>query len=355
MSIKSGLGKTEKYQGMAKTVRETANKPEEPRITPEQVDAAFRSFGFVPNERGHNDIGYWTTRGQSEGAKLMEELRKRRIEENKKTDSQAAEHESIQKTINDSKRTLPRLNDDEITALYDEYGLPVPDPAWVRENLPNDPKKIRAILETQRKTADDMEKKQAKNAVNSIQSTPQNVAMPQKQQQPMMGMGGPTPAMPDMLGGSEGEAVTPFFVGDHALVKITNPNNPNAGTLWLADSKKKVLRPISSMKIIENAFEDPQAAIESITTVSSRALAPGGALEGFTPLNQDKALKDDGSMDNIDFSPAQLKTPYGGVEADPQEHQRALSALDGLFGKIKSQGGVSGQNPDITQNTNNIG
>lgn len=343
MATKAAPNKTGKYSGVVNSVKNS--QQEEPRITPEQVVAAFKSFGFEPNQRNHNDIGYWTMKGQSEGQKLMEELHKRRMDLNKQEDDnhkseddKKKAHETILNKQHIEKAAMPRLSDEDIAALFDEYGLPAPDPEWARSHLPNDPKKIRSILEMQRKTADDMLKKHSKNAVNSIPEMPKMMGGGGMPPAPMSagGMGGPTPL--GMQGGTmQGDSpVTPFFVGDHALVRITHSNNPNSGTLWLVDKKKKVLRPITSEKTLETAFEDPEAAKNSIMTLSAQALGPGGPLEGFTPLGQDKGLKDDGSMDDIEFSTGQIQKRYGKT-SDPVAENKALSMLDGIFGNLNTQ------------------
>jgi hypothetical protein len=285
---------------------------EEPKITKEQVIEAFQSFGFTPNERNQNDTGYWTVKGQSELPKLMEELHKKRLEINRKEDDDKKTQDEGNKAIENikhrqmvDKATMPRLSDQDIISLYDEYGLPAPDPEWVRSNMPNDPKRIRSVLEMQRKAANDMMKKQTKNAVNSIPETPKASAMPAMPMSgaPMMGTGGPSPMgmQGDMSQGAP--EVNSFFVGDHALVKIMSQNDPNKGTLWLVDKKKKVLRPILNEKALDAAFDDPEAAKRAIVTVSSKALAPGGPLAGFTLLEKDKGMKHNGSMDKIEFSP----------------------------------------------------
>ncbi|MBU2061258.1 MAG: hypothetical protein KKH44_05325 [Bacteroidetes bacterium] len=328
MASKSATKEIKKYSGVANKAK-TANEKnktqtnqsiqqEEPRISQEQVIKAFESFGFQPNER-NNEIGYWTTRPVSEGAKLMEELYKRRQEMN--------DEEDLNKK---SKQTLPRLSDEEISAFYDEYGLPTPDPEWARNHLPNDPNKIRSLLEMQRKTTDDMIKNEAKMA-----TTPQPMAQQQPQQMPTMtmpnGMGGPTP-----MDGMPISQAKPFFIGDHSIVRITNPNNPNSTTTWLVDSKKKVLRPFMSEEAFQNAFENPAEAEKSVVTISSKELGPGGVLEGFSPLQGGKGVRGDGSMDRVDFSPASIKRNYG-KPIDPNVDNKAISLLDGLFGAIKQQ------------------
>ena len=259
MATKSAQGQTKKYSNVVKSVQNA--QPEEKKITPEQVVAAFKSFGIPINDRQHNDIAVWTMRGVSEGHKLIEELSKRRKEindkedEDKKTqedrqkanqkaeDDKKAAQETVQNKQHVDKAAMPRLSDSDIAALYDEYGLPPQDPEWSRNHLPNDPKMIRNILSMQRKFADDMMKKHTKNTVNSMPEVPKATSAPvMPMGRAMNGQGGPTPNSPMGMqdGMTPGDApVKPFFVGDHALIKITNPQNPNSGTLWLVDKQKK--------------------------------------------------------------------------------------------------------------------
>lgn len=368
MALKPTTGKTNKYSNVVKSVKDT-QKPEEPRITPEQVVSAFQSFGFKPNERNHNDIGYWTTKGNSELPKLMEDLHKRRMEINAQEDDEKKSENDRQKAHKDfqskqemakkemehqqsvGKLAMPRLSDNEISALFDEYGLPAPDPEWARNHMPNDPQKVRSLLEMQRKTADEMMKKHAKNNVNSMPEVPKispTSGIAAGAPAPMMGQGGPgTPlGMQGDITGMESSA-SPFFIGDHALVRISNPNNPQVKTLWLVDAKKKILRPILSDKAFENAFEDPLEAVKSIIDVSSKELGPGGSLEGFKPLQGSKGIMDDGTMEDIPFTEGQLQNRYGQA-SDPAAENRAITMLDGLVGKLKSKpGSQMPQEPDM--------
>lgn len=332
---KSTQGRTNKYSNLVNKVKDTSNKKqevidEEPYITAEQVVQAFRSFGFEPNERNNNDIGYWTTRKQSEGVKLIEELRNKRNEINKLEDDAKKEEESFNKT----KKALPRLSDEEISELFDEYGLSIPDFEWARSNLPNDPQKIRKILEVQRKMMDDMIKKESKNKVTSIPEIQKQNPQQQTEPQGMMGMGGPFGGDSLDLGMGEdiGEA-SPFFMGDYTVVRLTNKNNPKMSTLWLVDPKKKVLRPFKSEKAFMNAFEDPESALKSITTISTKELGKGGALNGYKLLGNDKGINDDGSMDEIDFSEAELQNRYGKEQNEAAEN-KSIMLLDGLLGKL---------------------
>jgi len=342
MTPKSTLGKTERFSGLASSVK-NAQPKEEPRITKEQITEAFNSFDLPINDRGHNDVALWTTRGASELPKLIQELSKKRKEINQKEDDSRKSEELRTKAQKDfmakhdeSKMAMPRLSDNEISALFDEYGLPTPDPEWARNHLPNDPKKIRSILEMQRKTADDMLKKHSKNTVNAIPEVAKMGGAPMTSSPaPMMGQGGPTPNPMGMQGEMTPSTtpVKPFFIGDHAIVRIANQNNPNITTTWLVDTKKKILRPFSSEKAFRNAFEDPDEAEKSVTSISSRDLDTGGVLEGFTPLKGDQGVRDDGSMDRIDFSQAQLQDRYGKQE-DPEAEKKSLTMLDGIFGQL---------------------
>jgi hypothetical protein len=345
MSSKSAQGKTEKYSGLVKKVKDTKDTaPEEPKITPEQVRAAFASFNLPVNDRGHNDVLYWTMKGQSEGPRLIEELSKKRKDINQKEDDTKKAEEDKKKLLDDittqhedAKRTLPRLSDKELGDLFDEYGLPAPDPEWARQHMPNDPTKIRSILDMQRKTADDMLKKHTKNAVNAIPEVPKPNAGGVGGPTPMQGRGGPSPVagQGDMV--QDDGPINPFFIGDHSIVRISNPNNPDASTLWLVDAKRKVLRPFLSEQAFDNAFDNPEEARKAIVTLSSKDLGPGGVLAGFTPLQATKGVNHDGSVPPIDFTPSELQNRYGQPQ-DPQKENRALSMLDTILGKMKPGG-----------------
>lgn len=351
MQTKSTIGQTNKYQGV-KTAIKANTSPEEPKITADQVVKIFNSFGFHPNERNHNDILYWTSKPQSEASKLIDELHNRRTDIIKKEDELHKNIVSKNEVQNKSLETLPRLSDQNIKDLYDEYGLQSPDPEWARNHLPNDPKKVRSILDMHRKMADDLIKKQTKNTVNSVPEMPK--MSPSVFGAPMMGKGGPTPPDPmaspapgmspgapsspiDMQGAmtqGNDNPVTPFFVGDHSIVRIANHSNPNSGTVWLVDANKKVLRPFVSEAALRNAFEDPDAAEKSVTNVTTQDFAPGRALYGFKPLKNDQGVQHDGSMSNIEFSHAQIQKRYG-KQSNPAAESRAISMLDGVLGNLR--------------------
>lgn len=338
MVSKSALGKTAKYSDIVNKVKGNQSQ-DEPNITKEQVIAAFRSFGFEPGERNHNDIGYWSTKKMSEGPKLMELLHKRRKEINDAEDAKKKDEE----TKNKAKETLPRLSDHEINAMYDEYGVPAPDPEWARNHLPNDPTKIRSILEMQRKTADDMLKKHTKNMVNSMPEVPkaQNSSTPVNSTYPMSsmamsgGVGGPTPGPVGMMGGpSQTDSPgTPFFIGDNAIVRIPNPNNPYQATTWLVDKNKKTLQPFASDRAFKNAFENPEEAERAVVHISTKDLAPGGVLSGFQMLDGSQGVDHDGKRKNIEFSHGQIQKRYGKA-SNQQAEQKSLSMIDGILGKI---------------------
>lgn len=355
MISKPNKVQTKKYSSLVSNIKDKQPQQEEPKITEEQVRKAFEAFNLPINERGHNDILYWTQKPQSDGQKLIEELHKKRMDINNKEDednkTKSDREKAIQKSEDDKKTanetilnrqhvdkaTMPRLSDEDLSSLFDEYGLPAPDPEWARSHLPNDPKKIRSILEMQRKTADDMLKKHSKNTVNAIPEVPKNVpqqSMPMQQGAPMMGMGGPSSPMGmqgDMSGGDQ--PVTPFFIGDSAVCRIVNPTNPNVSTLWLIDPQKKVLQPFMSEQAFENAFDDPEEARKSVITLSSKDLGPGGVLSGFELLKGTQGVSPDGVKNNIEFSKSQLQNRYGKQE-DPAAENKALSMLDGIMGNL---------------------
>jgi hypothetical protein len=196
---------------------------------------------------------------------------------------------------------------------------------------------IRNILSMQRKMSDDMMKKHSKNTVNAVPEIPKNQPTPNMAMAPSpnMGMGGPTPmGMQGSMVGDEGPK-TPFFIGESAIVKILNPNNPNDHTLWLVNPQKKTLQPFLSQKAFENAFDNPQEAEDSITVISMKELGPGGSLENFTPLQGNKGVKEDGSVEKVDFSPHELKNHYGKPE-DAVGENKAMSILDGVFNNMNN-------------------
>ena len=132
-----------------------------------------------------------------------------------------------------------------------------------------------------------------------------------------------------VIGSREG-----FEDGD-VMPKLNEFYNPNSSTTWLVDTKKKVLRPFMSEEAFKNAFESPEEAEKAVITVSAKELGPGGSLEGFKPLQGEQGVKDDGSMDDIDFSPAQVERRYGKT-SDPASENKALSMLDGVLGNINN-------------------
>jgi len=92
-----------------------------------------------------------------------------------------------------------------------------------------------------------------------------------------------------------------------------------------------------SEKAFENAFEDPEEAQKSVITISTKELGPGGVLDGFKPLQAQQGVNDDGSMEPIEFSPAQLQRRYG-KQSDPAAENKSLSMLDGILGTMGGNG-----------------
>ena len=344
MPTKSIIGGSKKYSGVVDTIKKNS-KPEE-KINKDQVIHAFKSFNIPLNNKEHDDILFWTSKDIGELPKLINEL----STERKKINQKVEEDKKVEAESNKAKSALPRLSDNEIKNLYDEFGLNAPNYDWARNHLPNDTAKIRSILEMQRKFADSMIKKHTTNTLNSIPDTPKYNSSPAPMSNAaalMTGKGGPgdPPASPGAPQGApnspndvQGQMtpsdapVTPFFTGDHAIIRIVSPNNPNSSTLWLADPQKKVLRPFVSEAALRNAFEDPDEATKSITNVTTQDFAPGKALYGFKPLKNNQGVQHDGTMPNIPFSHAQVSKRYN-KPSNPQAEQKALSLLDGIFSK----------------------
>src|SRR3990167_3719354 len=101
MAPKTNNKPSSQYSGVKNAIKANTT-PEEPRIRPEEVIAAFRAFGFTPNERNHDDISYWSMKGVSEGQKLIEELHKRRMDINNKEDEDNKREEQKRKTQEDT-------------------------------------------------------------------------------------------------------------------------------------------------------------------------------------------------------------------------------------------------------------
>lgn len=116
-----------------------------PNITKEQVENAFKSFGYQPDLNNMNDTGYWMTKPVTEISKLISELRKRREKDNANLEEQGQKLD-IEK----------RLDPDRIKQIYDRYGLSEQikdddDINRIQNILPNDEDNLTKILEEEQK------------------------------------------------------------------------------------------------------------------------------------------------------------------------------------------------------------
>lgn len=349
MATKRGKIDTNQYSGVSKAVK-TAQKPkapQEPLIKPEHVVSAFHSFGYKPNQEKHNDIAHWATQPESNIPKMVSELHAKRTEENQKFKDQSEKREAARP-----------MTDQEINQIFDEYGMPSPDTSWVRKHLPNDEEKLRQILDIQHDSRVKQMKVHAGNHVQMLkeagkaQSQPMLPMLPMQTPRstgtiPMDGSGGPgadTEQMGDMnemsmpLDPQSVVGVKPHFVGDHALVRIQSPGiSHSANPVWLVDTKKKVLRPFHSGKAFHLMFKNNhQEAVNAIVNLPSSALGPDGVLDGFKMLTNEHGIRHDGSMKNIEFSPADFQKKYG-AQGDDEKELHASSVLDGLFNQIKKK------------------
>lgn len=141
---------------------------------------------------------------------------------------------------------------------------------------------------------------------------------------------------------------TPYFMGDHALVKFASSE---AGfgpeTYWLVDKKSHILRPFESHTALQNAFGDGlDQAIQHLVTIHPPKVDDSGeiiegVLKDYNILSPDYAIKEDGSAKKLHFSPHQLRTRYGKPINDQAEQHAAL-LVEGLLKQLQSdpKGGV---------------
>jgi hypothetical protein len=339
--------RTKRYSNLSNQMSSQKRESAEPRISPEQVVQAFQSFGYEPNQNGMNDVGYWATRPQSEGPKLMEELRKRRLEENSKKDEEKTKQQIEMERRN---RAAP-LEGKKILEVYSEFGFPEPDVDWVRQNLPNDEDKLRHILETQRKLMDKGFKKQGDALVNTIQVQPaQSATQSAPLVTPRQNIGGTggQGGIPDGMGGIAPARSKAFFVGDHGLIRfVDQPNH-----VWLVNAKAKTLRPFASEKDFEDYFEDSEGAKKAIVSnLTTSSLGKNGVLTGYSLQTIKNAVKpgaEDGQGGEPDISA--LGQRYG-KPANDQQEQKAWMVLDNILKSLSSP--ESGIDPELLNKAKN--
>lgn len=157
---------------------------------------------------------------------------------------------------------------------------------------------------------------------------------------------------------------SPYFMGDHTIVKFTN-GTPAMGPeqYWLVDKSKDFIIPFASDAAIQAAFgEDYTTIMQNVVSVSPPAVSPQGEVQngvfaGFILLGPEYAIQDDGSAKQLDYHPGHIAKRYG-KPIDEQAEEKALIDLEGLLGVIKSKeadlGITAGTIDKLMQNTNEI-
>ena len=136
---------------------------------------------------------------------------------------------------------------------------------------------------------------------------------------------------------------SPYFMGDHALVKFTTGVPAMGGEqYWLVDKSKNFIIPFASENAIHAAFaEDAPAAIQGAVSVVPPSVSPQGEIQngiftGFHLLGPEYAIQDDGSAKALDYHPGQISKRYG-KPIDEQAEEKAIIDLEGLLGVLKQE------------------
>ena len=135
----------------------------------------------------------------------------------------------------------------------------------------------------------------------------------------------------------------PYFLGDHALVKFSSGlDSAGPEVHWLADRKNRTLRPFESETALRNAFgEGYDAAIRHCVNVAHPQIMENGdiasgVLKGFSILDPEYAIREDGSAKELDFSNHHLRSRYG-KPVNPQAEEKAARTLEHVLGVMKSR------------------
>lgn len=142
---------------------------------------------------------------------------------------------------------------------------------------------------------------------------------------------------------------TPIFTGKTALIRFTNPGQLESSSIWLAEKGPKTIRPFVSEEFFDSMFASPEQAKRAVVTMSSDELAPGGVFGDFEVLDEEYAVKEDGSMKPLQFSNAQVQKRYG-QPIDPEAENNALASLDSMIGQM-----VGGNESQIPQDMGAMG
>jgi len=133
----------------------------------------------------------------------------------------------------------------------------------------------------------------------------------------------------------------PYFMGDHALIKFSNGASGNGPEVyWLVDKDSQTLRPFESSMAMDAAFgKDLEEALKHVVvvahpTIDSNGDIKTGVLKGFSVLDPEYSIKEDGSSKYLHFSPHHLRQRYG-KPIHQENEDKATRALDHLLKTMK--------------------
>lgn len=282
----------DKYNGIKNTVKKTMEEKEEPKIPSYGIVNAFKTFGLNAPE---GEVLYWSNQPQKNISKMLTDIRKVKKNEDEK---KSVETERSSK--------MSPLTDEQIYALYDEYGLSKPNPVWVRKNLPNDEEKIRKYLEIEFNHKNNLRKKELSNSLKQetmIQQVPYTGQLYKND-----GTGSPLNME------EEDNEYNPYHLSSKSLCKVSGDN-----TIWLIDSGKKTIKPFTSRKAFinyfkgkDNNFERVSEAEEGIKEITSKQF--NSLIKNYKFYQMNHAIKEDGqgaAEDAFYVNPTDISNNYG--------------------------------------------
>lgn len=135
----------------------------------------------------------------------------------------------------------------------------------------------------------------------------------------------------------------PYFLGLHALVKFSSGlDSEGPSVFWLVDKGDKTLRPFESETALKNAFgEGYDTAMQHVVhlahpKIDSSGDILDGALKGFSLLDADYAIREDGTAKEQEFSNHHLRNRYGKA-VDVKAEEQAARTLEHVFKTMKER------------------
>lgn len=121
---------------------------------------------------------------------------------------------------------------------------------------------------------------------------------------------------------------TPVFMGDQTLVTFTG-----SPQVFLVDKKDKTIRPFSSMAAFRALYgdkADQALALAQKQVISDSDVGAFGSFEGYSVLDGQYAIKEDGTSLRYDNSKQAMEARYGS-QISTEGELKAFRALDGLL------------------------